>query len=56
MTAGEVAAVAGLDRDTVSTTLARLASSGEVIKAPRGYRLPETGASDSAAVVAEPNA
>jgi len=56
MTAGEVAAVAGLDRGAVSTTLARLASSGEVIKAPRRYRLPAAGAGEGAAVVAEPGA
>jgi hypothetical protein len=39
MTAGEVAAKAGLPRPTVSTTLSRLANSGEVQKADRGYRL-----------------
>jgi CRP-like cAMP-binding protein len=46
MTAGEVAAKAGLARPTVSTTLTRLAKSGEVQKVKRGYRLtpspPET--------------
>jgi CRP-like cAMP-binding protein len=40
MTAGEVAAKAGLERATVSTTLSKLAKSGEVQKAERGYRLP----------------
>lgn len=40
MTAGEVAAAAGLARPTVSTTLSKLAKSGEVAKAERGYRLP----------------
>jgi uncharacterized membrane protein len=40
MTAGEVAAKAGLGRGTVSTTLSKLAKSGEVEKAERGYRLP----------------
>jgi CRP-like cAMP-binding protein len=39
MTAGEVAAKAGLARGTVSTTLSKLAKSGEVQKAERGYRL-----------------
>jgi len=38
MTAGEVAAKAGLARATVSTTLSKLAKSGEVEKAERGYR------------------
>lgn len=40
MTAGEVAKATGLQRATVSTTLSRLAKSGEVVKAERGYRLP----------------
>lgn len=39
MTAGEVATKAGLARATVSTTLSKLAKSGEVQKAERGYRL-----------------
>jgi CRP-like cAMP-binding protein len=39
MTAGEVAAATGLARGTVSTTLSKLAKSGEVLKAERGYRL-----------------
>jgi sugar-specific transcriptional regulator TrmB len=39
MTASEVAAKAGLARATVSTTLSKLAKSGEVQKAERGYRL-----------------
>jgi DNA-binding transcriptional ArsR family regulator len=39
MTAGEIAAQAGLARPTVSTTLTRLAKSGEVQKVERGYRL-----------------
>jgi DNA-binding IscR family transcriptional regulator len=39
MTAGQVAAKAGLARPTVSTTLSKLAKSGEVQKARRGYRL-----------------
>ncbi len=40
MTAGQVASKAGLARPTVSTTLSKLAKSGEVLKADRGYRLP----------------
>lgn len=40
LTAAGVAEVTGLARGTVSTTLSRLAKSGEVIKADRGYRLP----------------
>jgi DNA-binding IclR family transcriptional regulator len=43
MTAGEVAAKAGLARGTVSTTLSKLAKSGEVQKADRGYQLAPTG-------------
>jgi DNA-binding IclR family transcriptional regulator len=39
MTATEVAARAGLARPTVSTTLSKLARSGRVQKADRGYRL-----------------
>jgi DNA-binding transcriptional regulator GbsR (MarR family) len=38
MTASEVAAATGLDRATVSTTLSKLAKTGEVAKAERGYR------------------
>jgi biotin operon repressor len=51
MTAGEVAAKAGLGRATVSTTLSKLASGGEVEKAQRGYRLP-SGASKPTAKAA----
>jgi hypothetical protein len=39
MTAGQVAEKTGLARGTVSTTLSKLAKSGEVQKAQRGYRL-----------------
>ena len=39
LTAGQVASKAGLSRSTVATTLTRLAKSGEVAKADRGYRL-----------------
>jgi DNA-binding MarR family transcriptional regulator len=40
LTAGQVATKAGLARPTVSTTLSKLAKTGEVQKADRGYRLP----------------
>jgi DNA-binding IclR family transcriptional regulator len=43
MTAGEVAAATGLARATVSTTLSKLANTGEVLKAERGYQLPTPG-------------
>jgi DNA-binding IclR family transcriptional regulator len=39
MTAGEVAGATGLGRASVSTTLSKLARSGEVTKAARGYQL-----------------
>jgi DNA-binding IscR family transcriptional regulator len=39
LTASEVASEAGLARPTVSTALSKLAKSGEVQKAERGYRL-----------------
>jgi DNA-binding MarR family transcriptional regulator len=39
MTAGQVATKAGLARPTVSTTLSKLAKTGEVQKAARGYLL-----------------
>jgi DNA-binding IclR family transcriptional regulator len=39
MTAGEVASATGLGRASVSTTLSKLAKSGEVNKAQRGYQL-----------------
>jgi sRNA-binding protein len=42
MTAGQVAHKTGLARGTVSTTLSKLAKSGEVQKAERGYRLVPT--------------
>lgn len=47
LTAGEIAAATGLARATVSTTLSRLAGSGEVTKAARGYQIRQ---SDAAAV------
>ncbi|MGO9976074.1 MAG: hypothetical protein ACLP01_25380 [Solirubrobacteraceae bacterium] len=39
MTASEIAAATGLGRATVSTTLSRLAASGEIAKAARGYQI-----------------
>jgi predicted transcriptional regulator len=42
MTAGQVAAKAGLARPTVSTALSKLAKTGQVQKAKRGYRLTST--------------
>jgi DNA-binding transcriptional ArsR family regulator len=39
MTAGEIAAATGLGRATVSTTLSKLATSGAITKADRGYQL-----------------
>lgn len=43
MTARQVATEAGLPRPTVATTLSKLAKSGEVQKAERGYRLTSAG-------------
>jgi len=40
-TAGEVAAATGVPRGSASTTLSKLAKSREVVKAERGYKLPE---------------
>jgi CRP-like cAMP-binding protein len=49
MTAGDVATKSGLPRATVSTTLSRLAKSGDIEKAERGYRLrPATSSSPAA--------
>ena len=53
LTAADVATATGLARPTVSTTLSRLAKSGEAAKADRGYRLPSTG---QGATPAEPAA
>jgi len=39
MTAGEIAAATGLARATVSTTLSKLAASGAIAKAARGYQI-----------------
>ena len=54
LTAGEVAKTTGLARPTVSTILSKLAKTGEVVKAERGYRLPSTDGGTSSA--AEPAA
>ncbi|MGP0053232.1 MAG: MarR family transcriptional regulator [Solirubrobacteraceae bacterium] len=43
MTAGEIAAATGLGRATVSSTLSKLATSGAITKAERGYQLPGEG-------------
>ena len=40
-TAGEIAAATGIGRGSASTTLTKLAKSGDVVKAERGYRLPD---------------
>ena len=40
MTASEIAKVTGIATGTVSTMLNKLAKSGELVKAPRGYMLP----------------
>lgn len=48
MTAGQVASATGLGRPSVSTTLSKLARSGDVAKAQRGYTLkPSDGAEGS---------
>jgi DNA-binding transcriptional ArsR family regulator len=49
LTAGEVAKATGVARPTVSTTLSKLAKTGAIVKAERGYRLPSIdGATPSA--------
>ena len=56
LTAGQVATATGLGRGTVSTTLSKLAKTGEVTKAARGYQLagqPTPGTPTDAAVSAE---
>jgi DNA-binding transcriptional ArsR family regulator len=47
-TAGEVATATGLARGTVSTTLSKLARSGELVKADRGYALPPSAGGSAA--------
>ena len=56
MTASEVATKAGIARPTVATTLSRLAQTGEVQKAQRGYQLSPVGGSTDAAPVTAPSA
>ena len=41
MTASEIARATGMATGTVSTLLTKLAKTGEVVKAERGYRLPD---------------
>jgi CRP-like cAMP-binding protein len=41
MTASEIANATGIATGTVSTLLTKLSKSGELVKAERGYRLPE---------------
>ena len=41
MTASEIAKVTGIGAGTVSTMLTKMAKSGELAKAERGYRLPQ---------------
>ena len=40
MTASEIAALTGIPASVVSTTLTKMAKSGDLTKAERGYRLP----------------
>jgi CRP-like cAMP-binding protein len=40
MTASEIAKVTGIGTGTVSTMLTKMAKSGELVKAERGYKLP----------------
>ena len=41
MTASEIAKITGIGSGTVSTMLTKMAKSGELAKADRGYRLPD---------------
>jgi DNA-binding transcriptional regulator GbsR (MarR family) len=47
MTASEVANATGLGRASVSTTLSKLAKSGEITKATRGYQLPSQSTTEA---------
>jgi biotin operon repressor len=47
LTAGQVASSTGLGRPSVSTTLSKLARSGDVIKAQRGYAIAAGGQKSS---------
>ena len=42
MTASEIARLTGISAATVSTTLTKMAKTGELTKAERGYRLPSS--------------
>jgi DNA-binding transcriptional ArsR family regulator len=48
LTAGDVAKATGLGRQSVSTTLSKLAKAGDVVKAERGYRLPRDSSVEAA--------
>jgi CRP-like cAMP-binding protein len=48
LTAAQIAAATGLGRPTVSTTLSRLAKSGEVTKATRGYQIADNAQAGAA--------
>ena len=52
MTAGEVANATGLGRASVSTTLSKLAKTGQVTKADRGYQITVQISPDAAAATA----
>jgi DNA-binding transcriptional ArsR family regulator len=54
LTAGDVAKATGLARPTVSTTLSKLAKTGEAVKAERGYRLAAQPAAAPAAAAPVP--
>jgi DNA-binding transcriptional ArsR family regulator len=43
-TAGDITEATGIPRGTASTTLNKLAKSGDVVKAERGYKLPDSQA------------
>ena len=47
-TAGDIAKATGIPRGSASTMLSKLAKSGEVVKAERGYKLPEQQSGASA--------
>ena len=48
MTASEVSSATGLGRASVSTTLSKLAKTGEITKASRGYRIADQATSGAA--------
>ncbi len=56
LTAGEIATATGLGRASISTTLSRLAKTGEVIKADRGYQIPPAAPTPAEPAVAETGA